>query len=360
MIEIKNLTKTYGNVSPFKDLTFTIKDGDVITLIGPSGTGKSTLLRCINGLETPTSGEIYYNGLKITGKDNQLPEVRKHVGMVFQSFNLFPHMTCIENIMSPQIEVLKRSKQEAYEKAVELLKTVGLYNKAMNYPDQLSGGQKQRIAIARTLAMDCDVILMDEPTSALDPMMVGEVKAVMKQLAKSGKTMLIVTHDMQLAKDVSNRIIFLCNSSIGEDGTPDQIFNHPKNDVTRRFVNRLKVLELHIDSPHADMLETMSKIEQFASDVKISTKFKDKVIACYEEIVLNNLLPNFKKVEDIKVAFEYNSTDNEMSITIMYKGEQYNPCEDKDDLSMKFVYHYAKEVHYIFDGQNNIRLIVKE
>lgn len=360
MIEIKNLTKTYGEYSPFKNLNFVINDGDVITLLGPSGTGKSTLLRCINGLETPTSGDIIFNGMYVTGKNNELPEIRKHVGMVFQSFNLFPHMTCIENIMSPQMEILGRSKQEAYDKAVELLKTVGLYNKALSYPNDLSGGQKQRIAIARTLAMDPEVILMDEPTSALDPMMVGEVKAVMKQLASSGKTMLIVTHDMQLAKDVSNRIIFLCNSSIGEDGTPDQIFNHPKNDFTRRFVNRLKFLEVLIDSPHADILSTISKIEKFASDIKISSKFTNKIMSCYEELVLNTLFPNFKKTGDIKVAFEFNSTDNEMNISVMYKGDEYNPCADKEDLSMIFVYHNASEVTYSYDGQNNIRLIVKE
>ena len=209
MIKIEHLKKEYPNVTPLKDVSTEIHDGDVISVIGPSGTGKSTLLRCINQLEKPTSGKVWVDGIEITDKNCDINKVRQKMCMVFQSFNLFGNMTVIENIMFSPMELLGKTKQEAYDESIRLLRTVGLVEKALSYPDELSGGQKQRIAIARTLAMNPDVILLDEPTSALDPTMVGEVQAVIRELAKSGKTMMIVTHEMNFARTVSNRVFYM-------------------------------------------------------------------------------------------------------------------------------------------------------
>ena len=221
MIKIEHLKKEYPNVTPLKDVSVEIHDGDVISVIGPSGTGKSTLLRCINQMEKPTSGKVWVDGVEITDRKCDINKVRQKMGMVFQSFNLFGHLTVIENIMLSPVDLLGKSRQEAYDEGMRLLRMVGLAEKALNYPDELSGGQKQRIAIARTLAMDPDVILLDEPTSALDPTMVGEVQAVIRDLSKTGKTMMIVTHEMNFAKAISNRVFYMDEGGIYEDGTPE-------------------------------------------------------------------------------------------------------------------------------------------
>ena len=261
MIKIEHLRKEYPNVTPLKDVSVEIHDGDVISVIGPSGTGKSTLLRCINLLEKPTSGHIYIGDREITDPRCDVPMLRRKMGMVFQSFNLFGHLTVIENIMLAPMDLLGKPKQEAYDTGMRLLRTVGLAEKALNYPDELSGGQKQRIAIARTLAMDPEVILLDEPTSALDPTMVGEVQAVIRDLAKTGKTMMIVTHEMNFATAISNRVFYMDEGGIYEDGSPEQIFDHPQRENTRRFVRRLKVLALNIESRDYDFLGMAGEIE---------------------------------------------------------------------------------------------------
>lgn len=243
MIELIHLEKKYENSAPLKDVNAVINDGEVISVIGPSGSGKSTLLRCINLLEKPTGGKILLDGEEITAPKYDPIKARRRMGMVFQSFNLFGHLTVIENLMMPQMDILGRSKQEAYETGVRLLRRVGLEGRELKYPDQLSGGQKQRVAIARTLAMDPDVILFDEPTSALDPAMVGEVQAVIADLAKSGKTMLIVTHDMNFARSICSRVFYMDQGIIYEDGTPDRIFDDPEKELTRRFIRNLRELE---------------------------------------------------------------------------------------------------------------------
>ncbi|MBP3737409.1 MAG: amino acid ABC transporter ATP-binding protein, partial [Lachnospiraceae bacterium] len=218
MIELVHLEKKYPNSTPLADVNAVIHDGDVISIIGPSGTGKSTLLRCINLLDKPTGGKIIFDGDEITAPGYPAEEARRRMGMVFQSFNLFGHLTVIENLMIAPMDILHKSKQEAYDTGVQLLKRVGLAGRELRYPDQLSGGQKQRVAIARTLAMDPEVILLDEPTSALDPAMVGEVQAVIRDLAQSGKTMLIVTHEMNFARAICNRVFFMDEGGIYEDG----------------------------------------------------------------------------------------------------------------------------------------------
>lgn len=239
MLYVNNLYKCFGEIQVLKGIDEHIKKGEVLVLIGPSGSGKSTFLRCLNLLEKPTSGEITFEGKSITNKECDINKIREKMGMIFQQFNLFPHKTVLENITMAPIKVKKISKEKAIEKAMELLAKVGLSDKANNYPSSLSGGQKQRIAIARALAMEPDVILFDEPTSALDPEMVGEVLNVMKQLAKDGMTMVVVTHEMGFAKEVGSRIIFMDNGKIIEKGAPNEIFFNPKNSRTREFLSKI-------------------------------------------------------------------------------------------------------------------------
>lgn len=242
MIELIHLEKKFGEKTTLADVNAVIHDGDVISIIGPSGAGKSTLIRCINLLERPTGGKILLDGTDITAPGYDATLARRRMGMVFQSFNLFGHLTVIENLMLAPMEILKKTKQEAYDTGVALLRRVGLAGRELHYPDQLSGGQKQRVAIARALCMHPSIMLFDEPTSALDPEMIGEVLVVMKELAASGMTMVIVTHEMGFAMEVADRVIFISDGVIQEEGTPLEVFKHPQNPKTQDFLS--KVLEI--------------------------------------------------------------------------------------------------------------------
>ena len=242
ILEIRHLSKSFGQHQVLKDIDFTVNPGDVTSIIGASGSGKSTLLRCINLLETPSSGEILYHGKNVAGRGINAPEYRSHVGMVFQSFNLFNNMTVLENCMVGQIKVLKRSKEEARRNALLYLDKVGMAPYINAKPRQISGGQKQRVAIARALAMNPEMLLFDEPTSALDPEMVGEVLTVMQQLAKEGMTMLVVTHEMAFAKDVSNHVVYMADGVICEQGTPEALFGNPQKQETKDFLSRFNKL----------------------------------------------------------------------------------------------------------------------
>lgn len=239
IISVKNLKKNYGKNEVLKDINVDIHEGEVVCVIGPSGSGKSTFLRCLNKLEESTSGEIVVDGVNINDPKTNIDRFRENIGMVFQHFNLFPHKTVEENIMLAPVTLKKMSKEEAKTKAHELLKRVGLEDKATQYPNQLSGGQKQRVAIARALAMNPNIMLFDEPTSALDPEMVGEVLKVMKELANEGMTMVVVTHEMGFAREVSDRVIFMDGGYIVEEGTPDEVINHPKQPRTINFLNQV-------------------------------------------------------------------------------------------------------------------------
>ncbi len=240
IIEVRHLSKAFGSHEVLKDIDFSVEKGDVISIIGASGSGKSTLLRCINLLETPTSGEILYHGKNVVGKGVNAPAYRSHVGMVFQSFNLFNNKTVLENCMVGQIKVLKKSKEEAREAAMYYLQKVGMAPYINARPRQISGGQKQRVAIARALAMEPEVLLFDEPTSALDPEMVGEVLQVMQQLAQEGMTMLVVTHEMAFARDVSSRVVYMNQGVICEQGTPEELFGNPQKQETKDFLARFR------------------------------------------------------------------------------------------------------------------------
>ena len=345
MIEIRNLTKIYRVNPIIKDLSVTIDDGEIISIIGPSGCGKSTFIKCINMLERPTNGQIFIDGEEITTPDYDLSKIARKVGMVFQNFNLFNHMTAIENIMIPQMDILKSSKQEAYEKSVELLRRVNLTSKAFNYPDQLSGGQQQRIAIARTLAMDPEIILFDEPISALDPTMVDEVKAVIRDLTHSGKTMLIVTHDMDFARSITKRVFFMDEGGIYEEGDPEKIFLDPQKEKTRQFVNKLKVLSYVIDTKEYDFYGAYTGISKYCLKNQISYIKANHIQSIFEELCQGILL---NRLDDYKVDFKviYSQKDNEVEIQVLYGKEAFNVLEDEDDLSVRIIKGFSSSISY--------------
>ncbi|ADG87058.1 amino acid ABC transporter ATP-binding protein [Thermobispora bispora] len=238
-VEIRNVHKSFGDLEVLRGIDFSVESGQVVCIIGPSGSGKSTLLRCVNLLEQPTSGQVFVDGIELTDPDVDIDAARRRIGMVFQQFNLFPHLTVMRNITIAQERVLKRSRAEAERIATENLKKVGLLEKAKAYPAQLSGGQQQRVAIARALAMNPSLMLFDEPTSALDPELVGEVLSVMRQLAQDGMTMLVVTHEMSFAREVADRVVFMDHGVIVEDGPPEQVIGNPKHERTREFLRRV-------------------------------------------------------------------------------------------------------------------------
>lgn len=238
-LNVKHLKKNFGNLEVLKDLNLDVEEGEVVCIIGPSGSGKSTFLRCMNRLEEITGGSVIIDGVDLTDPKQNINRVRENIGMVFQHFNLFPHLTVMDNIMLAPNELKEIPEKELRQTAMKLLDTVGLSDKAEVYPESLSGGQKQRVAIARALAMSPDIMLFDEPTSALDPEMVGDVLAVMKKLAEEGMTMLVVTHEMGFAKEVADRVIFMDEGYIVEEGTPDQVFNHPQNERTKDFLEKV-------------------------------------------------------------------------------------------------------------------------
>ena len=335
MIRIEHLTKEYANTTPLRDVSVEIHDGDVISVIGPSGTGKSTLLRCINLLEKPTAGSIWLDDTEITDPRCDISRVRQRMGMVFQSFNLFGHLTVIENIMLAPMDLKGKSRQEAYDQGMQLLRTVGLPDKALSYPDELSGGQKQRVAIARTLAMDPDVILFDEPTSALDPTMVGEVEAVIRNLARTGKTLLIVTHEMAFARAVCNRMFYMDESGIYEEGTPEQIFEHPRREKTRRFVYRLKVLEIKISGKAYDYPGTLGKIQEYCRRNQIAGRMAARMELVFEEAM--QLLLSRLPEASLLLTIEYAQESDTAALNVDCSGDAREALGREDPLPLSIL-----------------------
>lgn len=346
MIRISHLRKEYPSVTPLKDVNVTINNGDVISIIGPSGTGKSTLIRCINMLETPTSGEIWVDDKCITDKKCNINKVRQKMGMVFQSFNLFGHMSIIENIMAAPCLLLKKSKQEAYDEGMRLLRTVGLADKAFGYPDELSGGQKQRVAIARTLAMDPEVILFDEPTSALDPTMVREVQAVIRDLAKQGRTMMIVTHEMRFAKEVATRVFYMDEGGVYEEGTPEEIFDHPQKEKTIRFIKHIKVFENLITSKDFDFIGFNTGLEEFGRKNGISQKAIYRAQSVFEELCVQIILPELSDPFALNIAVEYLQDDETVTMQVKYGGSRFDPKKSDNVLSLKIAENAAESIEY--------------
>ena len=347
MIELVKLTKRYPNAVPLNEVSVKINEGDVISVIGPSGTGKSTLLRCINLLEKPTSGQIFFDGEEITAKGYDVRRARRKMGMVFQSFNLFGHLTVLENVMLAQMDLLGKSRQEAYDTSVEYLRRVGMANKLFNYPEMLSGGQKQRVAIARTLAMDPRLIMFDEPTSALDPAMTAEVQAVIRDLSRSGKTMMIVTHEMNFARAISNRVFYMDQGGVYEDGTPDQIFDRPQKELTRRFIKRLKVLEFQIDSRDFDFIGAGAEIDRYCMQNDIAPKQRYRIRASIEELVQQILLPR-QTEPDLHLTIEYDPGEQAAAITVCYAGEAFDVRESGNDLSLKLIFNASESFSYVY------------
>lgn len=361
MIELVHLQKKYStNLMPLSDVNVTINDGDVISIIGGSGVGKSTLLRCINMIDPPTGGQIIFDGVDITDHKYDITQARRKMGMVFQSFNLFGHLTIIENIMLAQVDILKRSKQGAYEKGKELLQLVGLGGRELDYPDQLSGGQKQRVAIARTLAMDPEVILFDEPTSALDPTMVGEVQSVIERLAKMGKTMMIVTHEMKFAKSVANRVFFMAEGGVYEDGTPEQIFEHPQKELTIRFIQGLRVLEMDINDANHDFFASVNKIDQYCIDNFIEASLVYHIQLAFEELTENIIRPALPGTP-IHVRIAYSDKDKTTNLIVIYEGKSFNPSHTQNKLSYDVLNKSVKTLEYEYDPEtktNKVHVLI--
>ena len=354
MIRIEHLRKEYPTAVPLKDVNIEIHKGDVISVIGPSGTGKSTLIRCINMLDQPTSGKIFVDDEEITAKGCDVARIRRKMGMVFQHFNLFPHMTVIENIMSAPMDLLGISKQEAYDRGIELLRNVGLADKALNYPDVMSGGQKQRVAIARTLAMKPEIILFDEPTSALDPTMIGEVQAVIRDLAKKGTTMIIVTHEMKFAREICNRVFYMDQGGVYEEGPPEQIFDNPQKERTRQFIRHLKVLEYSITSKDFDFIGLNTLIEEFGRKHRVSQRTIYNIQSYIEEMCVQILLPQMKDLFELLVTIEYSEEKDDADVVIRYDGESVDPMQTNNDLSLLLAKKAAESITYSFDPEQSL------
>ena len=324
IIKVEHLSKTYdNNLTVLKDVNAEIKKGDVISIIGPSGTGKSTFLRCLNKLELTSGGKILVHGEDITKPETNILKIRQKMGMVFQSFNLFSHLMVIENLMLGPVNLLKMPKQEAYDNGIRLLEMVGLGSKAYSFPEELSGGQKQRVAIARTLAMNPEIILFDEPTSALDPTMVGEVLAVIKQLAKQGMTMLIVTHEMKFAKDVSNRVFYMDEGILYEEGSSKDIFENPKKEKTKAFIHKIKQLEYVLAKKDVDIYELNSNIEDFCVKNLLSLSRAYSAELILEEFLNNILFPCLRANDEIGLVVSYYGDSDKLKVQISYNGENY-------------------------------------
>lgn len=353
MIQITGLRKEYPGVTPLKNVCVQIQQGEVISIIGPSGTGKSTLLRCINMLEPPTAGTIVFDGQVITDKGCDMSKVRQKMGMVFQSFNLFNHLKVIENIMLAPVKLLKQSRQEAFDQGMHLLRMVGLSDKAYAYPDELSGGQKQRVAIARALAMKPQVVLFDEPTSALDPTMVGEVLSVIRSLASEGLTMMIVTHEMKFARDVSSRVFYMDEGIIYEEGTPSEIFDHPQKEKTRTFVMRLKLFQYQITSRDFDFIGLISALEEFGRKQVLSQRKINALQAVFEELFMQTLLPRLPQKFQMDFTVEYAESTGNIETRFVYDGKELDPTKLMEEISQELVKNYTKDIAFSYAGGKN-------
>jgi len=360
MIKVENLSKSFGNIEVLKDINIEINKGEVISIIGPSGTGKSTFLRCLNLLETPSGGKISIDGKDILNGKTDVAKVRQKMGMVFQSFNLFSHLTVMDNLTIGPRKLLGKKKEEAEKKALELLKMVGLAEKVHSFTDELSGGQKQRVAIARCLSMDPEIILFDEPTSALDPTMVSEVLAVIRRLAKEGMTMAIVTHEMDFAKDVSNRVLYMDEGLIYEDGLPNQIFQNPQREKTKAFIHRIRSFNYKINTPDYDLYAMNAEMEHFCEKHVFSKKMINNVLLLVEELLaIHN---NQVKTYNIDFTLSYSEKRDTLEITYEYEGAEGNMLDSVDefDIGLTIIKNLTETIEYRHaDGKNKLILFFK-
>ena len=354
MIKVEHLAKRYGELTVLKDVTVDIAKGEVISIIGPSGTGKSTFLRCLNLLDPPSGGRIEIDGINLLDPATDVPKMRRKMGMVFQSFNLFAHLSVLDNLTLGPIKLLGDRKAEAQAKARELLKLVGLAEKADSFPDELSGGQKQRVAIARCLAMEPQIILFDEPTSALDPTMVSEVLAVMRRLAKEGLTMLVVTHEMDFARDISSRVFYMDEGVIYEQGTPAQIFDQPQREKTRAFIHRIRSVCLRIDSPDFDLYAINAELEQFCEKQILPKKTRQHLLLLVEEL-LAIYQPRLAAAA-LELTLGYAEKTGRLELTLDAPGDAPNPLDSDalpDELGLTIITNLAESIDYHTDADGN-------
>jgi polar amino acid transport system ATP-binding protein len=354
MIKVEHLAKRYGELTVLKDVTVDIAKGEVISIIGPSGTGKSTFLRCLNLLDPPSGGRIEIDGINLLDPATDVPKMRRKMGMVFQSFNLFAHLSVLDNLTLGPIKLLGARKAEAQAKARELLKLVGLAEKAGSFPDELSGGQKQRVAIARCLAMEPQIILFDEPTSALDPTMVSEVLAVMRRLAKEGLTMLVVTHEMDFARDISSRVFYMDEGVIYEQGTPAQIFDQPQREKTRAFIHRIRSVCLRIDSPDFDLYAINAELEQFCEKQILPKKTRQHLLLLVEEL-LAIYQPRLAAAA-LELTLGYAEKTGRLELTLDAPGDAPNPLDSDalpDELGLTIITNLAESIDYHTDADGN-------
>ncbi len=361
MIKVEHLSKRFGDLTVLRDVTANIARGEVISIIGPSGTGKSTFLRCLNLLDAPSGGTIEVNGANLLAPGTDVTLVRRKMGMVFQSFNLFAHLSVLGNLTLGPIKLLGVRRPEAESKARDLLKLVGLAEKADSFPDELSGGQKQRVAIARCLAMDPEIILFDEPTSALDPTMVSEVLAVMRRLAKEGLTMLVVTHEMDFARDVSSRVFYMDEGVIYEEGPPEQIFERPQREKTRAFIHRIRSVCLRIDSPDFDLYAINAEIEQFCEKQILTRTTRQHLLLLIEELLV--IYQPRMAVTPLNITLGYAEKTGRVELSLESPGDAPNPLDSAalpDELGLTIVTNLAESIDYQSDASGNrlsIRLV---
>lgn len=355
MIQVRNLSKHYGDLVVLSDVNADIMKGEVISVIGPSGTGKSTFLRCLNLLEYPTGGSIAVDDIPLLDKKTNVPKIRQRMGMVFQSFNLYAHLSVIENLIIGPVKLLGKSRDEAAQKAMELLKLVGLAEKAFSYPDELSGGQKQRVAIARCMAMECEILLFDEPTSALDPTMVSEVLAVIRRLSREGMTMIIVTHEMEFAKNISNRVFYMDEGIIYEEGSPEQIFENPRKEKTKAFINRIRSLDIHLSSKNYDLYAIQGEMKAFCNKHFLSPRITEFTMLVAEELLLLQ-----KNITDASLKLSYSEKAGTLHLSCENQGEENDPLKDEEDIGMKIIIGRCEKVEYRYEnGKNRMDLTIK-
>lgn len=355
MIKIRNVSKNFGDLEVLRNVTADIGQAEVITIIGPSGTGKSTLLRCLNLLERPTGGIITIDDIALMDKKTDVPRIRRRMGMVFQSFNLYAHLSVIENLTIGPEKLLQKTKAEANKKALELLHLVGLAEKALSYPDELSGGQKQRVAIARCMAMEPDILLFDEPTSALDPTMVSEVLAVIRRLSREGMTMLIVTHEMEFARNISDRIFYMDEGTIYEEGTPTQIFDHPQREKTKAFIHRIRSMDFTITGKSYDLYAIQGGIQAFCEKHLLPAR-----ITGFAQLLAEEVLIIQNDFSDIHLRISYSEKSGTLTLTCDSAGEYFNPLteeEDADNLGLKLILGRCERVEFSHENDRNILIL---
>lgn len=362
MIQVEHLSKKFGDLVVLKDITITIRTGEVISIIGPSGTGKSTFLRCLNLLDQPSDGTIAVDGVNILDARADVPKIRQKMNMVFQSFNLFSHLSVLENLAIGPIKLRGMSRRDAEKKSLDLLKLVGLAEKSGNYPDELSGGQKQRVAIARCLAMDPEIILFDEPTSALDPTMVSEVLSVIRRLAKDGMTMVIVTHEMDFARDVSNRVLYMDEGLIYEEGTPQQIFENPQKEKTKAFINRVRSFNYRISSPDYDLYAMNAEIEAFCEKQILPRRTRHNLLLVVEEL-LQIYSPRLGMTL-VELTIAYSEKKESLELVCESTGEELDLVKKgvlPDELGLNIIKSLVEGMKYSrVGGKNRVTLTIKK